>query len=1493
MKVARTLFFLLLSIASINALAYDIAVKNEDGVTIYYEINDHDDSELAVAPQHVSWEPLPSGSKCTYNSDYNGDIRIPKEVSYEGVLRKVTSIADGAFYNCDVESVKIPNTVTSIGNAAFYGCSHLDKVIVEDIDAWFNIEFVSESSSPFYGLLYSGRGRLYNDEGKEITNLVVPDCVTKINDYAFYGCKGLVSVITSNNVTSIGKKAFYNNDLKSVTIGTGVLSIGNNAFFGDGPKKVIWLTNTPPERYENAEGKVNYVANDLYSKLKNKKVYKFLSSLFVVGGVKYVPISPSERTCEAIDCIYDESAEEVHIGETVTNQGISLTVKQVCDYACYGNKNIKDVNLGFDGDIGSYAFYGCENINSLVVNNKGGIGESAFSGITSDCNVVINNVGVIGEKAFYVSTGVKTLEIGSSVTNIYESAFESCSGLQTAQISNKGSISDKAFRYCSSLQTATLGENVTSIGKSAFSGCSSLSNIVIPNAVQTLGSYAFENCSSMQSAKIGSGVKAINEYTFSKCTSLVDLQIGANVDIIDTYAFEQCSSLPLVCIPQSVSNINNAAFYGCSNLNTVIMDDGKTELTLASNYKSYKDYSNPLFSDCPLDSVYIGRNISYSTDSKDGYSPFYRNTSLRAVRITDEETEISENEFYGCSGLKNVYIGDGVTTIGNWAFSGCSSLDYFAFGSGLKSIGDEAFSDCVNVTKIISKVGMPPTCGSQALDDINKWTCTLYVPNGKKEVYQDADQWKEFFFVEDTNADAVEVNGIYYHLDKNDKVAEVVRNPNDYKGSIVIPEKVDYENVTYTVTSIGEGAFSNSQDLTSISIPNSVTSIKGSAFLGCSNLTSVYSNIENPFAINSHAFYGVAADAKLRVPLGTKTKYEGIEGWNLLAIYESGEFVVDDIHYTIYDDNVWVTDADPLDGDIVIPSQVAYLGTTYSVVGIGPFVFGSGVTSVTIPKSVTTMNGNAFSGCSSLTAVYIKDLTAWCNIYFMDDDANPLEWAHRLFLNGEEIKDLVIPEGVTSIKRYAFRGCSGLTSVTLPNSVTSIARDAFTGCSGLKSITIPNSITRLDRDAFDGCTGLTTIFSEIENPFEIDSDVFYGVPSDAALVVPQGTKAKYEETAGWNQFSNIVEISGKCGQNVYYSYDRSNKTLAIYGEGEMAQFFAKILSPVDTRPWGPYLDEIYTVNIESGVTNVGSAAFALCHNLTSISIPSTVTLIDWDAFNNCHGLTSITIPNSVVTIRTDAIFNCNSLTDVYCLAEQVPNTEAGAFSSTSVENITLHVPAASIEAYRTTAPWSGFKKIVPIETATEAIVPISSVGQGTFCFDEDLDFTNVSGIRAYVASGFNPATGTILLMHVNEVPAGTGLLVKGNGGSYTVPVKSTSFYYLNMFHPVFEFTTVPEQSGEYTNFVLANGPDGLLFYRSLNATLVANRAYLQIPTSSLGNRSNARAIGLTFDDEDDATGIGSVKDESTEENIYNLYGQRVTTPRKGIFVRNGKKIFIH
>lgn len=223
---------------------------------------------------------------------------------------------------------------------------------------------------------------------------------------------------------------------------------------------------------------------------------------------------------------------------------------------------------------------------------------------------------------------------------------------------------------------------------------------------------------------------------------------------------------------------------------------------------------------------------------------------------------------------------------------------------------------------------------------------------------------------------------------------------------------------------------------------------------------------------------------------------------------------------------------------------------------------------------------------------------------------------------------------VTSIDDEAFGESSELTSVSIPNSVTSIGSKAFQNCWRLTSIILPGNLNSIGGSAFSGCSGLTFVVSEIENPYDIDSQVFSGISTDAQLIVPCGTASAYQSKTGWKQFTYIVETNGQCGENVFYSYDVSTQTLTIYGEGAMYDYdsFNAVKPPLPNA--AKY------IIIEPGVTRIGDMAFCGNTNLISVSIPNSMTSIGNMAFCVCSGLTSVTIPNSVSSIGYSAFRDC-------------------------------------------------------------------------------------------------------------------------------------------------------------------------------------------------------------------------------------------------------------
>ncbi|MDE6298601.1 MAG: leucine-rich repeat protein, partial [Muribaculaceae bacterium] len=308
-------------------------------------------------------------------------------------------------------------------------------------------------------------------------------------------------------------------------------------------------------------------------------------------------------------------------------------------------------------------------------------------------------------------------------------------------------INDYTFFNENYMKRVEIGNNIAQIGDYAFSGCANLTSVFVPNGVKTLGEWAFTGCKKLESVVLGNGLKEIRNGCFSGDENIAEIMVPANV-----------------------STIGNQVFDGCKGLSKLEIMKRDTDLNLGYSSKNVDLSSNPvpgrpLFADCELKEVYIGGNITYSATVEDGYSPFYRNDYIEKVTIFDHETEVSDYEFYGCRSLKEVYIGNDVEKIGVFAFSGCLELDIFSIGNKVKTIGEDAFSDCgKKMTKFISHTTVPPVCGSQALDDIDKFDCVLYVPASSVDAYANAEQWKNFFNIRPITDVAVPVTSVTFDV---------------------------------------------------------------------------------------------------------------------------------------------------------------------------------------------------------------------------------------------------------------------------------------------------------------------------------------------------------------------------------------------------------------------------------------------------------------------------------------------------------------------------------------------------------------------------------------------------------------------------------------------------------------------------------------------------------------------------------------------------------
>ena len=837
----------------------ECALCGEKSIIAMYKEHDLNDENVCLScgiriSEGLSYTQYNDGYAVSLGSCVDEDIVIPGIYDQKPVVR----IDDFAFNNCvNLVSISIPKSISSIGVAAFNGCDNLKSVYISDIAAWceilFNHSTYTSLSSCYNPLQY--KCDLYVN-GVLTTEIDIPDGVTHINPYAFYG-SNITRVVIPGSIISIGNHAFHGCDsLESVTIGNNVTSIGESAF--EGCKRLVSInipnviTSIEKSTFWGCDSLISVTIPDSVISIGNHAFHgcSSLTSVTIPDSVRSIGYN-AFSTCYGLTSVI--------IGNGVTR--IDADAFAYCDRL--ERVSITDIKSWCEISFETLASNPLSYANDLYVNDA----------LVKKIDIPYD-VKEIRNYAFY-GTKLTNVNLPDGILSIGISAFQNCKELAHIKIPNSVTwIDDYAFAYCSNLTSVTIGNNVTSIGNGVFSGCDSLRSITIPNSVTSIGGSAFYDCYKLvevinkSSLNITTGssdyggvgyyaievhtgeskivkqgeylfytYEGVNRvlgyvgndtelvlpdnhngenyeicpYAFAGCSGLTSVTIPNSVRSIGDYAFAWCYSLTSVTTPNSVTSIGERAFLQCNNL---------TSVTVGSSLIKIGDSA---FNGCfKLVEVINHSSLNITVGSSDnGYISYY------AKKVHAGESKIVNKDgylFFTCDGINYLlgytgndtelvlpdnYNGESYEIYEN-AFDGCSSLTSVTIPDSVISIGAYAFFRCSSLISVTIGNGVT-SIGESAF---------IHCDNLINIYITDIESWCGISFSGSASNPLCHANNLY--LIENRETILIT--------DLIIPDGV---------TSIGNYAFCNCTSLTSVTIGNSVTSIGSSAFDGCSSLTSI------------------------------------------------------------------------------------------------------------------------------------------------------------------------------------------------------------------------------------------------------------------------------------------------------------------------------------------------------------------------------------------------------------------------------------------------------------------------------------------------------------------------------------------------------------------------------------------------------------------------------------------------------------------------------
>ena len=881
-------------------------------------------------------------------------------------------------------------------------------------------------------------------------------------------------------------------------------------------------------------------------------------------------------------------------------------------------------------------------------------GKCTVCGVSDD---VIDGGWLSGKNTYWAMLPGNVLYLGGNgeASSNYKDRSRMTSA--TSVIIGEGiTVLGSALYGLSKITSVDIPANVTAIGANAFTGCTGLKSLYIPATVTRISGSSYSDSPFYNNSTVKVYCEAKSKpsgwgyywnyynsnysvtasfgatrgdfaYWNTLDTSAATIVIPDGVTMIPDDAFYNRTTLKWIYIPSSVTTIGYDAFWGCSSGLKVFCEN--TSSKWQSNWNRYASSS------------YLTVNYGTSVEEFNYWNTL--STSATSVEIPDYVTTIPAYAFSSCSNLKSVTIPDSVTKIMANAFYNRDSLTTVQLGEGVTSIGATAFNDCDGLTAVyipasVTSISASSTstgpfygcnstlkifCGASAKGSGwgNYWN--YYAPGSTvgtgyslTVVYDVPASEFGFWSTLDTAKETIEIpDGITAIPSYTFQGMSGVKK-------VIIPD---------SVTTISAYAFSGCSGLTEIEIPGSVTTIGNHAFNNCSTLTEIVIP-EGVQTIGEYAFSGCTGLVKVTFPT-TLTLCDYNAFYNCTAVTEVhipsiAEWCEIDFDYTysnpLYYGELYVGGVKTT--DIVIPDGVTSIGNR-------AFYY-SNITSVTIPASVKNIGYTAFDGCSSLTAVHISDLSAWCGITFKDISANPLRYG-TMYLNGEAITDLVIPADVTSIAAYSLRSPK-LTSVTIHSGVTSIGSDAFNGCSALEKVCI--------EDLAAWCA--VEFGDDSANPLYY-GDLYVNGEMVTDLVIPD----------------SVTKIS----KYAFVNYD-ALKTVTVPAS-------------VKEIAYGAFYDcdGMTTVTVAEGLERVGDYAFYSCGALTTAEFPDSVGYLGQNMFSHCTALTSFRVPANVKSIPYNAFYYCSALEEL-TLQEGLASINSSAFYYCNKLN-TLYIPATVVNIY--------------------------------------------------------------------------------------------------------------------------------------------------------------------------------------------------------------------